>query len=327
MKATAKACSNTALIKYWGKKNEELILPLNTSVSVTTDALTTTTTVKFSQDYSEDSLILNGIKEDGKALTRVSNHLSLLRKLANNSWFARVVSKNNFPTAAGLASSASGFAALTKAGSAALSLEYSNKELSIISRKGSGSSARSFFGGFVEWLTGETDKESYARQIADEHWLDFRDIAVILKAPERKMSTREAMKLSKKTSPFLSARLFCVKKCLKKIKTAILEQDFDTMGEIAEMDCLSMHSVALTSDPPLLFWTPDTIAIMHEIWALRENGVPVYFTIDTGANIHLLALPEDVQLVITAITEIANIEGTITSKPGQEPVLLSEHLF
>ena len=326
-KATAIACSNTALIKYWGKKDESLIIPMNNSISVTTSALTTKTTVEFSEEYSQDEFFLNDKEQNGKPKERVITHLNLIRELTDANLNAKVYSENNFPTAAGLASSASGFAALTIASCKALNLKKTSKELSMISRRGSGSSCRSIYGGYVEWISNDKNDDSYAIQLKDENWFDIRDIIVVLPSHERKMSTREAMKLSMKTSPFFKSRLITTEDNLKKVKQAILEKDFDELGFIAEMDCLSMHSVALTSNPPQLFWVPETIKVMHLVEEMREQGIKCYYTIDTGANMHILTLPKYEKEVINNLEEKILPQKIISSKPGPGVKLVNDHHF
>lgn len=326
-KSSAKAQSNTALIKYWGKKNEELIIPMNNSISLTIDALSTTTTVEFQSDLKTDQFILNNKEQSGSSLSRVVKHLDYIRKLANESSKALVVSENNFPTAAGLASSASGFAALTVATCSALKLKKTSKELSIITRHGSGSSSRSIFGGYVEWIKGYGDNDSYAEQIKDKTWFDIRDIIVVFKKYERTISTREAMRISMTTSPFYKTRLEQIDDNLKLVRNAIIEKDFTTLGQTAERDCLSMHSVAITSNPAMIFWTGDTLEIIHFVETLREEGLDAYYTIDTGANMHILTLPEFVNEIEERLNNYSNVKNVITAKPGDGVAEIKKHLF
>jgi len=327
MKASAQAHSNTALIKYWGKKDEKLKIPMNNSISITCDALYTQTTVEFSKNFSTDSFYLNNKEENGKPAERVINHLDMLRKIAGSKLNAKVVSVNNFPEASGLASSASGFAALTVAACSALGLEKNKKELSMLSRIGSGSSCRSMYGGYVEWIKSDENKESYAVQLADENWFDIHDIALVFKKHKRKYNTTEAMKMSKETSPFYKTRLETLDESLVKVRKAIQDKDFKTIGQIAELDSLNMHAVAISSNPPLIFWRSETLAMMNFVEELRENGLAVYFTIDTGANMHLLTTPTDVEEIDTLLRKIPYIEKIITNKPGQGAFLLEQHLF
>jgi diphosphomevalonate decarboxylase len=327
MKTTAIAHANTALVKYWGKKNEKIILPMNSSISLTTSALTTTTTVEFSKEYSKDSFILNEIEEKGRVEERVFQHLDYIRSLAKINDKAKVASNNNFPMETGLASSASGFAALTLAACRAAGLNLGKKQLSMITRRASGSSSRSIHGGYVEWKASDKSEESFAEQIAPKEWFDIRDIIIVLDTPKRKISTREAMRLSKNTSPLYQTRLEIVERNLLKIKDAILEKDFTLLGKTTEYDCLLMHAIALTSKPPQLFWQPSTIEIMHCVQQMRDDELEVYYTIDTGANMHLLTLPHYEKEVISIVKATGKVKQIIRSRPGEGAKIINNHLF
>jgi diphosphomevalonate decarboxylase len=327
MKATALANSNTAFIKYWGKLDERLILPMNSNISMTVDSQNTTTTVEFSSNLREDEITLNKEIAEGKPRDKVVRHLDLIRKTAGITDNARVMSENNFPTAAGLASSASGFAALTVAGCAAAGLELDKKELSIISRQGSGSSSRSIYGGYVEWLRGERSEDSYSVQIADENHFDIRDIAVVIATGERPMSTREAMPLSISTSPIYQTRLKVVKGMLDKARKAIQERDFSLLGRTAESDAVLMHAVMMTTQPPLFYWEPKTLEVIKCVLKWRSEGLECYFTVDTGANMHIFSLPDDVEEIKSRLKEIGGIQDYFVSKPGKGTELINKHLF
>ena len=179
MKRTAIAPTNIAFIKYWGRKDEALRLPTNGSVSMNLSNLSTTTTVEFDQKYFKDEVIINGVQDEKESL-RVIKHLDRIRNLAHISEKAKIVSHNNFPSATGLSSSASGFAALTVAASAASGLKLGEKELSILARQGSGSACRSIPGGFVEWIDGDTSETSYAVSIFPAGYWDIADIVAIV---------------------------------------------------------------------------------------------------------------------------------------------------
>ncbi|MBK5113650.1 MAG: diphosphomevalonate decarboxylase [Candidatus Heimdallarchaeota archaeon] len=326
-KATALANSNTALIKYWGKQDEELIIPMNNSISLTVDSLSTTTTVEFSDEFTQDLFILNNEKQTGTAENRVIRHLDLLRSKAKMNLKAKVMSQNNFPTAAGLASSASGFAALTVASCKALELELDQKQLSMLSRRGSGSSARSIFGGFVEWIKADEIGESYAKQLADKNHFDIRDIVVIFKPQKREFSTREAMKISKETSPMFKARLDVVETSLDKMRKAIEQREFNLLGQTAESDCNLVHSIALTSTPKLSFWIDETIRIINLVKDLRQGGIDAFYTVDTGSNMHILTLPQYAEEIDMILRKIPYIEKTVVCKPGDGAKIIDNHLF
>ncbi len=325
MKATCRANSNTALIKYWGKADEKLILPMNSNLSMTVDSQNTVTTVEFSKDFGGDTVLIDG-KSDEKEVGKVAGHLDLIRGMAGIKEKAKVVSQNNFPKAVGLASSASGFAALTVAACAAAGLELDEKQLSIITRQGSGSSCRSIHGGYVEWLKGKRSEDSYAVQIADERHFDMRDIAVVISTGERPIATREAMPLSIKTSPVFPARINAVDDMLRKVKKGILERDFTLVGSTAESDAILMHAVMMTTEPHLFYWEPRTLELIKKVMKWRKDGLECYFTIDTGPNVHIFSLPETEKEVLSRLRE-AGFRDFFVSKPGGGAELLNKHLF
>src|SRR5690625_125354 len=207
MKATAKAHTNIALIKYWGKSNESLIIPMNNSLSVTLDNFYTTTTVQFDESLTKDVFTLNDQLLLDKQFERVTSFLDLIRsKYSRTNLYARVDSFNNVPTAAGFASSASGFAALSAAAIRALNIDISDEQLSKLTRQGSGSACRSIYGGFVEWEKGvkEDGSDSFAVQIVPQEYWDIRVAAVVLSSKEKSVSSREGMKRTVDTSVFYS---------------------------------------------------------------------------------------------------------------------------
>ncbi len=326
MKATSTANSNTAFIKYWGKYDEKLILPMNNNLSLTIDSQNTITTVEFSRDFPSDEVFMNKEKAGEKEAGKVSRHLDLIRGVAGITEKAKVVTENNFPTGAGLASSASGFAALTVAACAAAGMELDKKQLSIISRQGSGSSCRSIYGGYVEWLSGKRSEDSYAVQIADERHFDIRDIAVVVSTGERPMSTREAMPLSIKTSPIYNTRIGLVPSMLEKVRKAILERDFHTLGKTAESDAILMHAVMMTTEPHLFYWEPRTLELIKRMIKWRDGGLDLYFTVDTGPNVHIFSLPENVNEITTRLKE-SGFGDFFVSKPGGGAELVNRHLF
>lgn len=318
MKATAKAHTNIALIKYWGKRNEELILPTNNSLSLTLDGFYTTTTVDFQEDYSEDRFELNGTPEQGEAYKRVTAFLDLVRQMAGKELYAHVASDNQVPTAAGFASSASGFAALAAAASKAIGLDLDPKELSSLTRRGSGSSSRSIYGGFAEWQMGEKEdgSDSYAVSIADENHWDIRMAGVVLTSEMKKISSRAGMRRTVETSPFYEGWLKSIPEDLSGIKEAIQEKDFIRVGEIAEANCLKMHATSLGAKPPFTYWLDSTIRVMHQVQEMREQGIPAYFTIDAGPNVKVLYLPEHESQVERILREVPGVTDVILSKPG-----------
>lgn len=318
MKATAKAHTNIALIKYWGKRNEELILPTNNSLSLTLDGFYTTTTVDFQDGLSQDEFSLNNEAITGEAYERVTKFLDLVRGLANKKIYAKVESHNEVPTAAGFASSASGFAALAAAGAKAIGLDLSEQELSKLTRRGSGSACRSIYGGFAEWEMGKEDDgtDSYAVPVASRDYWDVRVAAVVLSSTMKKVSSRSGMRRTVETSPFYSGWLESVSKDLSEIKEAIKEKDFEKVGTIAEANCMKMHATTLGAIPPFIYWHDTTLRVMHAVQEMRDSGIPVYFTIDAGPNVKVLYLPEYEEKVQELLSAIPGVSSVTLSKPG-----------
>lgn len=329
MKATAKSNINIALVKYWGKRNKELILPYNGSISVTLDGFFTITTVEFSKKYKKDIVIINDeeLKKDEKDIL---GHLERIRKMAGIKEMARVVSRSNFPIATGLASSASGFAALTLAATKAVGLNLNEKELSILSRQGSGSACRSIFGGFVEWLKGkkEDGSDSYAQQIVNEnYWPEFRIIVTILSEKEKKVGSRKGMAQTVKTCPYYDGWLKTVEKDLKIIREGILKRDFTAVGFQAEYNCLKMHALMITTVPPIIYWLPKTMEVIHNVISWRQEGLDCYFTIDAGPQVKILCLKKNVLEIKKRLKKIKGVKRIIVSKPGKGVRLINNHLF
>ncbi len=320
MRATAKAHTNIALIKYWGKRDESLILPTNNSLSVTLDGFYTETTVAFDEALKQDTFTLDDQLITGVQYDRVTAFLQLLRNVAGKEdLYANVHSINKVPTAAGFASSASGFAALAAASARAIGLSLTDQELSRITRQGSGSACRSIYGGFAEWEMGNHSdgSDSYAVPIAPaEHW-DMRVAAVVLNATKKKVSSREGMKRTVDTSPFFKSWVESNPADLSEIKAGIMQRDFTKVGEIAESNCLKMHATTLGATPPFTYLQDTTLTVMQTVQTMRANGIPAFFTIDAGPNVKVLYLPENEKNVEQTLRDIPGVTDVILSKSGQ----------
>lgn len=324
MKATAKANANIALVKYWGKKNKELNIPQNDSISVTLDKLNTTTTVEFHSRYKEDIFILNE-KVQGKYKTKkISRHLNIIRQEAKIKEKAKVQSINNFPSSSGLASSSSAFAALSIAAAKAAGLNLDSRKLSTIARKGSGSACRSIYGGFVEWKTEENnDNGSFSKQIlSPECWQQFRVIVVIVSNKEKTISSRSGMAQTVATSPMYESWLKTIDNDLLLMKHAIQEKNFSLVGKIAEANCLKMHSTMLTTSPPIIYWLPQTIKIIRSILEWREENLEPYFTIDAGPQVKILCLEKDVTELKKRLNQLQIAQKIIVCKQGKEALII-----
>ncbi len=306
---------NIAFIKYWGNRNNILRIPSNGSISMNLASLETRTTVETCPEFQSDGLTLNGRNETGTALERVKTFLNLLRKISGRNIYAHVRSENNFPLSAGIASSASAFAALAAAGSRAFGLYLSEKELSILARRGSGSASRSIPGGFVEWHTGRTNADSFAETIAPaDHWELFDCVAVITKQP-KKIGSTEGHQLAD-TSPLQAARVKDAPRRLDICRKAILEKDFDSLAEIIELDSDMMHAVMMTSRPPLRYWTPKSLEVMLEVTSWRKNGIPAAYTLDAGPNVHVICPKTHASQIQARLEKIPGIASVLSSGVG-----------
>ena len=314
MKATAKAPSNIAFVKYWGRKDEELRLPENGSISMNLSNLQTTTTVEFG-DFEKDEVNFNGKIEDLEN-NRAIKHIDRIRKLAAGlPSKVKIVTENNFPTGTGLSSSASGFAALTFAGASVAGLKLSEKEISILARQGSGSACRSIPNGFVEWLDGDTSESSYAVSIFPPEHFDIADIIAVVSTEKKFLATSEGQK-SARTSPFFETRLGLIKDKIERVKKAIEEKNFSEFGELVETEALEFHSILFTSRPPLFYWTPSTVVVMKQVQNWRREGLECYFTINTGQDVHVICKKEDAEKVSQKLTELPEVIKTITNFPS-----------
>lgn len=325
MKTTAIAPSNIAFIKYWGKKDEILRLPENGSISMCLSNLLTTTTVEFSKTNKEDEIILNGILED-RENNRAVKHLDRIRKKAGLTLKAHVVTNNNFPTATGLSSSASGFAALTLAGVKAAGLNLSEKELSILARRGSGSACRSIPDGFVEWLDGEASESSYAVSLYPPDYWDICDVVAVVSKEKKDVPTTEGMKIVS-SSPFFPVRLANIKNKIEKIKKLIENKNFSEFGEMVEAEALELHAIMLTSKPSLIYLMPNSLLLMKMVKKWRRDGLPVYFTINTGQDIHLICEGKNVEKLEKLLQAIPEVKKIIINRPSMGARLTDKHLF
>lgn len=318
MKAKAKANTNIALIKYWGKRDNELILPMNSSISITLDGFYTITSVEFNENLKNDVFILNNKETEEKEQKKISRFLDVVRELSGTKLYAEVNSENKVPTAAGFASSASGFAALACASSKAAGLNLSERELSMLARRGSGSACRSIFGGYVKWEKGEkldgTDSHGI-RLLSEKDW-DISILSVMVASGKKKVSSREGMKRTVETSPFYSGWIDTVEKDIKIAEEAIRLKDFYSLGNIAEENALKMHATMLGAKPPVLYWEHGTLEVMGHIQNLRESGIPAFFTIDAGANVKVLCLKENENMVYESLLKLSSVMKVLVCHPG-----------
>jgi diphosphomevalonate decarboxylase len=322
-KAAAIANSNIAFIKYWGNRDPKLRVPATGSISMNLDGLYSRTTVTFNPALAADVVVLSGEAHSPASAKRVSEHLDRIRTLAKISTFARVDSHNNFPTGAGIASSASGFAALTVAACAAAGLQLAERELSILARQGSGSASRSIPAGFVEWQTGLSADggDSYAFSIAPpDHWV-LVDCIALVSMEHKAVGSADGHALAP-TSPLQPARIEDTSRRLQACREALLARDFARLAEVVEEDSTMMHAIMMTSNPPLYYWHPATLAVMQAVRGWRAGGLPACFTIDAGPNVHVLTTAESAAEVERRLRSLPGVLKILTARPGPGAALV-----
>jgi diphosphomevalonate decarboxylase len=314
---TAVAGTNIALVKYWGKRDVTLNLPATGSLSLTLDRMGTRTTVTF-DDGEHDRLILDGAAAGAAETARVSAFLDRVRARAALARRALVTSDNSVPTAAGLASSASGFAALALAATRAAGLALPPPELSALARVGSGSAARSIFGGFVEMARGERPDgaDAFARPLPEGEGWDLRLVVAITASGPKAMGSTAAMTHTARTSPFHEAWLASVAGDLAAARAAIAARDLAALGAVAERSALRMHAAAMAADPAIIYWNPATLGAIAGVRALRARGTPAFFTIDAGPHVKALCRAADAGAVATALRAVPGVSDCLIAGPG-----------
>ncbi|MCS7011782.1 MAG: diphosphomevalonate decarboxylase [Anaerolineales bacterium] len=319
--ATALAHPNIALIKYWGNRDEALRLPVNGSLSMNLAGLETRTTVTWGQSET-DRLTINGIEVQGASLKRVSDFLDLVRQMAGLQERAMVESQNNFPVGTGIASSASAFAALALAATAAAGLELEPAALSRLARRGSGSACRSVPDGFVEWLPGSGDDDSFAISIAPpEHW-PLVDVIVIFSSKHKETGSTEGHRLAA-TSPLQAARIADAPRRLEICRRAILQRDFSAFAEVVELDSTMMHAVMMTSTPPLFYWQPATLEVLNLVRQARAQGTAACATVDAGPNVHIICEESAAKTVLQLLSGLSEIQEVRLTHVGRGARLIS----
>lgn len=315
--AAARAFPNIALVKYWGKRDEDLILPVAGSLSLTLDAFATTTRVTLTDD-DHDAFRLGGSAVTDEAADRVTRFLDHVRDLAGASAHAVVDSTNEAPTGAGLASSAAGFAALALAASRAYGLKLDAPSLSRLARRGSGSAARSIIPGIAQWHAGEDDATSFAEAVDAP---DMRMVIVTVSTAQKAVSSREAMRRTAATSPYYPAWITSTEESLAQMVDACAASDFTRIGEITESHALRMHALIQSCEPPIRYLAPQSIAIFDAVASLRAQGLEAYATADAGPNIAVIVRPEQAEDLRDALAEFgpARLVG-----PGAGAALLTD---
>ncbi|MFF7451815.1 MULTISPECIES: diphosphomevalonate decarboxylase [unclassified Streptomyces] len=321
--ATAVAHPNIALIKYWGKSDERLFLPRTDSLSMTLDIFPTTTRVRLAAGAGEDAITFNGERATGEAARRISAFLDLVRERAGSTARAVVDTENTVPTGAGLASSASGFAALAVAASAVYGLDGDPRSLSRLARRGSGSASRSIFADFAVWHAGTDDLSSYAEPVDAAADLDPALVVAVVNAGPKEVSSRTAMRRTVDTSPLFEPWADSSKADLVEMRAALRRGDLDAVGEIAERNALGMHATMLAARPAVRYMSPASLTVLDSVAQLRRDGVPAYVTMDAGPNVKVLCRRADADRVAAAVRAAAPDVAVHTAGPGPGARLLT----
>ena len=284
---SAFAPANIALVKYWGKRNTLLNLPFNSSLSLSMGLYGASTDISFN---SHDVVYLNDEKIDPQH-TFSLKIIEFMNILMPDRPFFNINTRANIPTAAGLASSASGFAALILALNDLCSWDLPRHNLSCLARLGSGSAARSLWHGFVEWHKGiDPHGQDCFAQPFNICWPELCLGLLIIDIQNKKMSSRQAMQQTVETSPLYKSWPKTAERDLITLKQHITNKDFNAFGQIAEYNAVMMHATMMAARPTIIYTIPETLSMIHDIWRLRQDGIPVYFTQDAGCNLKVLFL-------------------------------------
>jgi diphosphomevalonate decarboxylase len=315
--ASARACANIALAKYWGKSDEQFNLPAVPSISLTLDALVTETTVTPDASMARDVIVLDGKERSDDDATRAVELLDRVRARSGSKLYAKVESANQFPTASGLASSASGFAALATAACRAYGVDASLAELSAMARRSSASAARSLYGGFVELPAGVIGDDALAATplAPIDHW----DIAVVIalaSKSRKKTPSRDGMLETARTSPHYGSWLACAPRYTHEIREGILARDLERVGRFMEASTFAFHASAWAAVPAVRYFAPATVTLLDAVEELRGNGVGAWATMDAGPHVKVFCLANDVQRVSEAMKATGAAIDVRVARPG-----------
>ena len=319
MKASAVAHPIQGLIKYHGLADERLRLPYHDSISVCTAPLLTHTTIEFG-GFLRDTAVIDGNPVTGHAMARVLEVVDAVRAAAGTDLRFRMESRNNFPSNVGLGASASGFAALAMATLSAVGLKKDLEAASRFARRGAGSATRAVTGGFSKWRMGASDADSFAVQVAGEDLQMGIVVALVPAYKETEAAHREATR-----SPFFQARLAEMPRMLAEMELAIRQRDVGKIAMLAERDTLLLHGITMTGPHEMLLWRPETLAVMLRVRAMRDRGIPAFFSIDTGATVYVNTFPDRAPEVRQEIAALG--VDTIECRVGGPARCVDDHLF
>lgn len=321
---TARAHTNIALVKYWGKRDRQLMLPQTDSLSLTLNEFYATTSVEFDPQLTADQVTIDGQPVDDKGQAKIAAFLDIVRQMSGQHTFAYVQSTNHVPMAAGLASSASAFAALATAAAGAAGLQLSRRDLSRLARRGSGSATRSIYGGLVEWHRGTGDQSSFAEQIMEDVDFPIEMLAILVSTKQKKISSRSGMASSVETSPYYPAWRQVVADDMVAMKAAIHDRDIPTIGHIAEENAMRMHALTLSADPAYTYFDADTLTAIRLVHELRDSGINAYFTMDAGPNVKVIYDRHDRQAILDKLSPVFGRERLVVSQPGPGVTIIDD---
>ncbi len=322
----ARAHANIAMVKYWGKRDETLNLPMTGSISMTVDKLFVTTSVTGDTRLGSDQVFIDGVPASAVDQIRVSQFLDVIRGSVGQKMYALVRSENRVPPGAGLASSSAAYAALAMAATRAFGGMPDVWTLSRIARRGSGSAARSIFGGWVQWHRGtQADgSDSLAEPILGHRLHDMVLQAVVVNAGAKTISSCEGMRRTVETSPFYEAWLEAVENDLVRMRQALDRGDFAGVGQIAEANAWKMHATTMGADPPFIYWEGFTFDVIRRVQSLRRVGVQAYFTIDAGPHVVVLCQRADVGVIREAMLAVPGVKQVWDLSPGPGAQIIDE---
>jgi len=322
-KVKVKSPANLAFIKYWGRRDDDLVLPLNSSISMNLSNCYTVTQLEVREDLEKDEIWVKFYGEkkkklEGKQLERVINQIERLRQKYGFKFRVKMESENNFPADAGIASSASGFSALTLAMTKLMGVELSEKELSIETRlSGSGSACRSIPDGIVKWERGEKEdgSDSFAYSLYPVDYWELWDLVVVVSREKKKVGSAEGHRLAR--NEYMEARLKRIEERIKEVEKSLEEKDLERLGRVIERDALSLHAVAMLSQPPLFYLNHDTWRVIEWLQHQRERGLRGYFTMDAGPNVHVVCEERDKRKLVEGLKDLEGVKEVIINKVAE----------
>lgn len=319
MIAAAVAHPNIALVKYWGKRDAALNLPAAGSLSLTLGPIATRTRVEFAGRPGADRFVLNGREETGAGAAKLSRFIDLVREHAPDAGAVTVESTNDFPTAAGLASSSSGFAALALAATRAAGVEVTDAALSVLARRGSGSAARSVFGGFVRMHAGTlpSGDDAFAEPMeALPMWSDLRCVIAVTREGAKDTPSTEGMNRTERTSPYFAPWVQTVEPAVVRAMEALRAGDFGTLADVAEASALQMHASAMAAVPGVIYFHGATIDVVHAVRRWRGEGLDAFFTIDAGPHVKVFVREGQRAELVAALAGVPGVLRTIETVPA-----------